>query len=70
MSMYPAQRTNFQTTMPRLAVKPGQQRQVKPRSMNRGKAAVPGVEQAPLHDGGINPAAMIKKMASFKPTGV
>lgn len=38
MNLYSAQRTNFQPTMPRIALKPGQQRQVKPRSANRGKA--------------------------------
>lgn len=63
LSMNSAQRTNFQTAMPRIATSPGQQRQVKPRSMNRGKAAMPGVE------GVVDPTAMIKKMAAFKPTG-
>jgi hypothetical protein len=41
MDLYNAQRTNFQTAMPRLATKPGQQRQLMPRSMNRGKAEMP-----------------------------
>ncbi len=34
-----AQRTNFKPGMPRLAGKPGQQRQVTPRSANRGQAS-------------------------------
>lgn len=37
--MYNAQRTNFKPGMPRLAGKPGQQRQVTPRSANRGQAS-------------------------------
>jgi hypothetical protein len=64
LSMNNAQRTNFQTAMPRIATKPGQQRQVKPRSANRGKAAMPGAS------GVVDPTAMIRKMAAFKPTGV
>jgi hypothetical protein len=52
MNMYNAQRTNFKPTTPRLAVKPGQQRQVTPRSANRGKA---------------DPAAALKRLAAFKP---
>jgi len=46
MDLYNAQRTNFQTAMPRLATKPGQQRQLMPRSTNRGKAAMPMPPQA------------------------
>lgn len=38
MDLYAAQRTNFKPTMPRIALAPGQQRQVTPRSANRGKA--------------------------------
>ncbi|CAB4171829.1 hypothetical protein UFOVP929_23 [uncultured Caudovirales phage] len=64
LNMNNAQRTNFQPSMPRLATSPGQQRQVKPRSMNRGKAMLPG------SDGVVDPTDMIKKMAAFKPTGV
>ena len=45
MDLHNAQRTNFQTAMPRLATKPGQQRQLVPRSMNRGKAEM---SQAPM----------------------
>lgn len=41
MDLYNAQRTNFQTAMPRLATKPGQQRQTTQRSQNRGKAEMP-----------------------------
>ena len=37
--MYNAQRTNFKPGMPRLAGKPGQQRQVTQRSANRGQAS-------------------------------
>jgi len=47
-----AQRTNFKPTLPRIATKPGQMRQVKPRSKNRGKA---------------DPAAALKRFAAFKP---
>ena len=39
MDLYNAQRTNFKPGMPRLAGKPGQQRQVTPRSANRGQAS-------------------------------
>jgi len=52
LSMNNAQRTNFQTAMPRIATSPGQERQVKPRSMNRGKA---------------DPAAALKRLSAFKP---
>ena len=38
MDLYSAQRTNFKPTMPRIAMRPGQQRQVSARSANRGKA--------------------------------
>ena len=113
MDLYNAQRTNFQTAMPRLATKPGQQRQTTQRSQNRGKAAMPqpampmpagaSKEQRPAPvsmgqgnvggapmlakkpmpadgemsimpvkkgaGGPMKSADMIKKMASFKPTG-
>lgn len=52
LNMNSAQRTNFQTAMPRIATSPGQQRQVKPRSANRGKA---------------DPAAALKRLSAFKP---
>jgi len=52
LSMNNAQRTNFQTAMPRIATSPGQERQVKPRSANRGKA---------------DPAAALKRLSAFKP---
>ena len=52
MDLYNAQRTNFQPTTPRIAKKQGQQRQVKPRSANRGKA---------------DPSAALKKLSAFKP---
>jgi hypothetical protein len=61
MNMYNAQRTNFKPTTPRLAVKPGQQRQVTPRSANRGKAGIP---KTPTQAVGTD---MIKKLAAFKP---
>ena len=60
MDLYNAQRTNFQTAMPRLATKPGQQRQTKPRSMNRGKAAMPMPPQA-MPVGGTDGAPMLAK---------
>ena len=41
MDLYNAQRTNFQPGAPRLAGKPGMQRQTTKRSANRGQAAVP-----------------------------
>ena len=41
MDLYNAQRTNFQPGAPRLAGKPGMQRQTTQRSANRGQAAVP-----------------------------
>ena len=47
-----AQRTNFKPTLPRVATKSGQMRQVKPRSGNRGKA---------------NPLSALKRFAAFKP---
>jgi len=52
LSMNNAQRTNFKTTMPRIAMSPGQERQIKPRSANRGKA---------------DPAAALKRLSAFKP---
>jgi hypothetical protein len=42
MDLYTAQRTNFKPSAPRLAGKPGQQRQTTKRSANRGRAAVLG----------------------------
>ena len=42
MDLYTAQRTNFKPSAPRLAGKPGQQRQTTRRSANRGRAAVLG----------------------------
>ena len=47
MDLYNAQRTNFQTAMPRIATKPGQQRQTTQRSQNRGKAKMP-MPRAPM----------------------
>lgn len=43
MDLYTAQRTNFQPSAPRLAGKPGQQRQTTKRSANRGQATPGGV---------------------------
>ena len=61
MDLYNAQRTNFQPTTPRIATKPGQQRQTKPRSANRGKAGMP---ETPTQAVGTD---MIKKLAAYKP---
>lgn len=61
MSMYAAQRTNFQPAMPRIAMEPGQQRQTKPRSMNRGKKVV--------GDSQDNRQALLK-LAKFKASGI
>lgn len=61
MNMYAAQRTNFQPAMPRIAMEPGQQRQTKPRSMNRGKKFV---------DESNANQQMLLKLAKFKASGI
>lgn len=61
MNMFAAQRTNFQPAMPRIAMGPGQQRQTKPRSMNRGKKFV--------EDSQDNQQALLK-LAKFKASGI
>lgn len=66
MDLNTAQRTNFKTSMPRLAGKPGQQRQTTQRSANRGQAATP----AP---GGVLPPAtrpMPGKQKPMPPAGM
>ena len=60
MDLYNAQRTNFQTAMPRLATKPGQQRQTTQRSQNRGKAGVP-MPPMPMTPGNAGRPPMLGK---------
>lgn len=59
ISMNPAQRTNFKPSMPRLASKPGMERQVFPRSKNRGK-------KSEVAGNIVDTQQMLKKFAKFK----
>lgn len=62
VDLYSAQRTNFAPSVPRLATEAGQQRQVKKRSRNRGKADP--VEQMKENQ------RMLLDLAKFKASGV
>ena len=63
MDLYNAQRTNFQPGAPRLAGKPGMQRQTTQRSGNRGKASMPkGAMPVPPGGGAAIPAGAKRPM--------
>lgn len=62
MDLYSAQRTNFAPATPRIAMESGQQRQVKKRSRNRGKAD-------PVEEMRGNQRALLR-LAKFRASGV